>query len=119
MELCHTWSLSSIVLMAFRCTVRQPVSVKRDSMRLLFLSTYRHTGEGSHAAASDALGFGVTCSDALVYGLRQHGVTVDVIGSTADRRTVWIGEVLARFEDAIHSGGYDAVLAFHAFWPFT
>jgi glycosyltransferase involved in cell wall biosynthesis len=88
-------------------------------MRLLFLSMYRHPGEVSHAAASDALGFGVTCSDALVQGLRQHGVTVDVIGSTAGRRTVWIGEVLTRFEDAVRSGGYDAVLAFHAFWPFT
>jgi glycosyltransferase involved in cell wall biosynthesis len=88
-------------------------------LRILFVQTYRHRAETGRARASDALGFGVTCSDALVTGLRAAQVEVDVVGSAAGRQTIWAGEVLDRVERAVPSGRYDAVLAFHAFWPFT
>lgn len=88
-------------------------------MRVLFVQTYRHRDATGYAGASDALGFGVTCSDALVAGLRAAQVGVDVAGSEAGRQTAWIGEVLDRVERAVTSVRYDAVLSFHAFWPFT
>lgn len=88
-------------------------------VRVLFVSTYRHRAGRRRAAASDALGFGVTCADALVDGLRTGGDEVDVVDSTADRQTVWVGEVLDLVERAVDATRYDVVLAFHAFWPFT
>jgi hypothetical protein len=91
----------------------------RRHSRILFVQTYRHRDETGRAAASDALGFGVTCADALAAGLRAADVRVDVVGSDAVRQTVWVGEVLERVERAVTSAAYDAVLAFHAFWPFA
>ncbi|GAA2097438.1 glycosyltransferase family 4 protein [Actinomadura alba] len=61
----------------------------------------------------------MTCSDALVAGLRAVRVGVDVVGSDAGPQTAWVGQVLERVERAVTSARYDAVLAFHAFWPFT
>ncbi|HEV7931433.1 MAG TPA: hypothetical protein VGP70_03805, partial [Actinomadura sp.] len=83
------------------------------------MQTYRHRDETGRAVASDALGFGVTCADALAAGLRAADVRVDVVGSDAVRQTAWVGEVLERVERAVTSAAYDAVLAFHAFWPFA
>ena len=88
-------------------------------MRILFVSTYRHREGSGRASASDALGFGATCADALVDGLRAGGGDVDVIGSTATRQTAWLGAVLDEVERVVSSVPYDVVLAFHAFWPFT
>ncbi|MBX6390938.1 MAG: hypothetical protein IRZ08_18440 [Frankia sp.] len=88
-------------------------------MRVLFVPTYRHPAGAARATASDALGFGVTCCDALVAGLRDHGLAVDVVASSARRQTVWVGETLERFEQSVRRDAHDVVLAFHAFWPFT
>ena len=92
-------------------------------MRVLFIPTYRHDPATGAAAASDALGFGVTCSDALIAGLRQIGLEVCVLGiepcGAGGGQTAWLAGALHAFDGAMGGDRYDAVLAFHAFWPFT
>lgn len=109
-------------------------------MRVLFVPTYRHDPAAGTATASDALGFGVTCCDALVAGLRQIGIDVRVLSidqagpgggarggarggqgrGTDGGQTGWLAAALCAFDRAMAGGdSYDAVLAFHAFWPFT
>jgi glycosyltransferase involved in cell wall biosynthesis len=86
-------------------------------MRILYVPMFRHPAGGGPAPASDTLGFGVTCSDALVAGLRGTGAAVTVAHSPATRRSRWIGDILSYVEDAAPE--HDVVLQFHAFWPFT
>jgi len=91
-------------------------------MRILFVPMFRHPRGAGPAPASDSLGFGITCSDALVYGLRGLGglgASVTVTQSAAGRRAAWIGEIIGHVENAAATGRYDVILAFHAFWPFT
>jgi glycosyltransferase involved in cell wall biosynthesis len=108
-------------------------------VRVLFVPTYRHDPAAGTATASDALGFGVTCCDALIAGLRQIGLDVRVLsidraspgggarggpgsglGSAIDGgQTAWLAGALRAFDRAMAGDSYDAVLAFHAFWPFT
>lgn len=89
-------------------------------MRILFVATYRQPPvTAGPVKVSGAMGYGVTCSDALVAGLRGRGVEVDVVRSGAHRLTVWTGEILAAVETAVRQARYDVVLAFHALWPFT
>ncbi len=88
-------------------------------MRVLFVRSYTHDETvGRSATASDSLGFNVTCADALSSGLIERGVEVtSVTGYGA--QTSWIGRCLAEFEHQLAATSPDAVLAFHAFWPFT
>jgi glycosyltransferase involved in cell wall biosynthesis len=90
-------------------------------VRILFVPAYRHLPAGGRmrARASDALGFGVTCADALVAGMRTAGAEVNVVESAAPGQTDWVGEILSGTERAVTDNCYDVVLAFHAFWPFT
>lgn len=86
------------------------------------MSTYRHDADTTttgRAGASDALGFGITCADALIDGLRASGTEVDVVGASEPQQTAWTAAMLQRVEHAATSRSYDVVLAFHAFWPFT
>ena len=88
-------------------------------MRVLFVRPYTHdSAAGRTAAASDSLGFNVTCADALATGLMQRGIEVTSV-SGSGRQTAWIGRCLAEFEHLLAAASPDAVLAFHAFWPFT
>ncbi|MFC4588719.1 glycosyltransferase family 4 protein [Sphaerisporangium corydalis] len=88
-------------------------------MRILFIATYLHPADAGPTGVSGALGYSVTCADALVAGLRGLGLQVDVIQSDARRLTVWTGEILAAVEAAVRVNHYDVALAFHALWPFT
>jgi len=86
---------------------------------VLFVCPYTHSAGIGTARASDALGFGVTCSTALVAGLRRHGLHVDAITALGEGgHTAWVARSLVAFEKAVTSTDYDALLAFHAFWPF-
>jgi glycosyltransferase involved in cell wall biosynthesis len=88
-------------------------------MRVLFVRPYTHDpAPGRPAAASDSLGFNVTCADALASGLIERGVEVTSVSGLGGQ-TAWIGRCLAEFEHLLATASPDAVLAFHAFWPFT
>jgi glycosyltransferase involved in cell wall biosynthesis len=88
-------------------------------MRVLFVRPYTHDPSARQAAAaSDSLGFNVTCADALASGLIERGVELTDVSGSGDR-TAWVGRCLAEFERLLASTAPDAVLAFHAFWPFT
>lgn len=88
-------------------------------MRILFVATYLHPADAGPTGVSGAMGYSVTCADALVAGLLGLGLQVDVVQSDARRLTVWTGEILAAVEAAVTTSRYDVVLAFHALWPFT
>jgi glycosyltransferase involved in cell wall biosynthesis len=94
-------------------------AVPGAGLRILFVPTYRHAQPDGRARASDALGFGITCADALVAGLRAAGAQVRAVESDAARQTDWVSEILIGVERAVNSDRYDVILAFHAFWPFT
>ncbi|MGW1779503.1 glycosyltransferase family 4 protein [Streptomyces sp. NPDC002143] len=88
---------------------------------MLFVPTFTQLPGSGRARASDAMGFGVTCADALVRGLAAHGEDVDVltVAPTA-HQTAWTARCLEAFDAAVHGPRRpDVVLAFHAFWPFT
>jgi glycosyltransferase involved in cell wall biosynthesis len=95
------------------------ISRKGTAMRLLFVRPYTHRATGRAATASDSLGFNVTCADALAGGLEARGVEVTSVAEDGDGQTAWIGRALNGFERLLTTGRPDAVLAFHAFWPFT
>ena len=88
-------------------------------MRVLFVRPYtHHPAAGRPAAASDSLGFNITCAGALASGLIERGVEVTSVSGSGGQ-TAWIGRCLAEFEHMLTTASPDAVLAFHAFWPFT
>jgi glycosyltransferase involved in cell wall biosynthesis len=88
-------------------------------MRVLFVRPYTHNLDARRAAtASDSLGFNVTCADALASGLVERGVELTSVSGRGEQ-TAWVGRCLAEFEHLLASTSPDAVLAFHAFWPFT
>jgi hypothetical protein len=88
-------------------------------MRVLFVRPYTHDpATGRAAAASDSLGFSVTCADALASGLIERGVELTSVSGLGGQ-TAWVGRCLAGFEHLLGAASPDAVLAFHAFWPFT
>jgi glycosyltransferase involved in cell wall biosynthesis len=88
-------------------------------MRVLFVRPYTHNPDAGRAAtASDSLGFNVTCADALASGLIERGVELTSVSGRGGR-TAWVGRCLAEFERLLAGTSPDAVLAFHAFWPFT
>jgi glycosyltransferase involved in cell wall biosynthesis len=88
-------------------------------MRVLFVHPYTHdAAAGRSASSSDSIGFNVTCARALVRGLAARGAEVTPVRGDGDR-TRWVGRCLAAFEHQLAAARPDAVLAFHAFWPFT
>ena len=88
-------------------------------MRVLFIRPYTHNpGARRAATASDSLGFNVTCADALAAGLIERGVELTTVSGRGER-TAWVGRCLTEFEHLLAGTSPDAVLAFHAFWPFT
>ncbi|MEO3812103.1 glycosyltransferase family 4 protein [Sphaerisporangium sp. B11E5] len=95
------------------------ITRKGTAMRVLYVRPYTHRDTGRAVTASDSLGFNVTCADALQAGLTGRGVEVTSVTGGGEGRTAWVGEVLTAFERQLTMRPPDAVLAFHAFWPFT
>jgi glycosyltransferase involved in cell wall biosynthesis len=87
-------------------------------MRILFVPSY--TVKQGELPSSDSIGYGTTSADALIRELIALGHSVDRLPVEQARgRTAWTARSLTSFERAVVRKPYDAVLAFHAFWPFT
>lgn len=100
------------------------------TLRILYLPTYTRAQEQHKTLSrrrpavaepsSDSIGYGITASDALVSGLSGFGVEVEMLeAQPAGDRNAWVLGVLQAFDRSIQSRDFDAVLAFHAMWPFT
>jgi hypothetical protein len=95
--------------------------LRNNLMRILFVPTFTTThGLGEADISSDAIGYGITCAAALTDGLQSIGHEIEAVDVPTDSgRTEWIGRVLAELERRLRRERYDAILMFHAFWPFA
>jgi hypothetical protein len=90
-------------------------------MRILFVPTFTRTRKlGDADVSSDAIGYGITSAAALTDGLQGIGHEIHAVDVRTDRgRTEWIGRLLAELERRLRRERFDAILMFHAFWPFA
>jgi hypothetical protein len=90
-------------------------------VRILFVPTFTRTRRlGDADVSSDAIGYGITSAAALTYGLQSIGHEIHVVDVRTDRgRTEWIGRLLTEIERRLRRERFDAILMFHAFWPFA
>lgn len=99
--------------------------------RILYVDTYTVQGKeaqsigGAGPVSSDAIGYGVTCSDAIVTGLRARGCELLVVRprargpATDGARLQAIHRTYSEIAQTLRRWQPDAVLLFHSFTVFA
>jgi hypothetical protein len=97
-----------------------------SGLKILYIDTYTLAAQEGGVPSSDAIGYGLTSSQAIQRELVRRGVHVTFIGGASDcsgrssrhRRVRWIAERYAEISDTLAASPPDLIFLFHAFTVF-
>jgi glycosyltransferase involved in cell wall biosynthesis len=99
---------------------------KAEGLRVLYIETYTETRSTSTRPSSDAIGYGITCSEVMRRQLRARGIEVVTLRpglpksqeSSRAHRLKWILKNYTKVVDILESRPPDIIFFFHAFTVF-